>query len=95
MPNNSIQLSRLREIGWSKWDPIGLKDEVQESGTLASEYDSYLLHVASLLKHGRSDAEAVEYLTAIATKHMDLSKVNRKAAERTVDAIRSYIEGLT
>jgi hypothetical protein len=94
MSPKPIQLSCLREIGWSKWDPIGLKDVAQESDAVASEYDGYLLHVASLVKRDQSDAEAVEYLIAIATKHMGLSKADREAAECTVRAIRKYIEGL-
>ena len=34
-----IALSRLREIGWSAWDPIGLAD----SDCPRDEYDAYLL----------------------------------------------------
>lgn len=43
-----IQLTRLREIGWKLWDPIGLADE---NGSCdeerADEYDQYLLHVST------------------------------------------------
>jgi hypothetical protein len=95
MTGNPIQISRLREIGWSKWDPIGLKDVVQQSDAVASEYDSYLLHVAGLLKRGHTEAEAIEYLLAIATKHMGLPIADRGAAESTVRAIKDYIESIT
>ena len=47
-----LRLSRLRDIGWSLWDPIGLNDfgDDWESVTFADEYDSYLIKVAGMLK---------------------------------------------
>ena len=46
-----FKLSRLREIGWSLWDPIGLSGF---EGTLDDEYDSYLLQAAGRLWNGAS-----------------------------------------
>lgn len=65
-----IALSRLREIGWSKWDPIGVGGP--EHGWPADEYDAYLLQVAGRLWHGGSVEEAADYLVRIVTDHMGL-----------------------
>ena len=46
-----FQLSRLREIGWSKWDPIGVGGP--EHDWPSDEYDTYLLQAAGQLWHGQ------------------------------------------
>jgi hypothetical protein len=93
-----IDLSQLRQIGWSEWDPISLQeiDPDWRSDGGADEYDSYLLHVAGLIRNGRSEADAVEYLVGIETKHMDmdLSATTHSRAIATVRAIRAYLETL-
>ena len=90
-----IEISRLREIGWKLWDPIGL---VNDGGSpdegWADEYDSYLLHVVSILCRGGSKDEATAYLAGIASKHMGLSVVDIKAAAATSHAIADYITSL-
>jgi hypothetical protein len=48
-----IQLSRLRAIGWSTWDPIGIRDPCENEDGCVDEYDSYLLHVVSTLHSHR------------------------------------------
>lgn len=72
-----LRLSRLRDIGWSLWDPIGLNDfdGKWEEVTFADEYDGYLIHVASLLRDNTPVAEAVEYLILVETERMGLSAV--------------------
>ena len=47
-----IRLSRLRDIGWTTWDPIGLlgQDQLWEDISYADEYDSYLLRAAGMLR---------------------------------------------
>lgn len=85
-----IDLSRLREIGWKDWDPIGLAG----SGCTADEYDSYLLQVVSRLRRGDAVAEVAEYLIGIASEHMGLgegSSSARNAAETTVVHIQQYL----
>jgi hypothetical protein len=88
----------LRQIGWSEWDPIGLQeiDPDWRSDGGEDEYDSYLLHVASLIRNGRQEAEAVEYLVAAETKsmEMELSATTYSRATATVRAIRAYLETL-
>ena len=72
-----MKLSRLRDIGWTIWDPIGLlppnvswSDE--ECHSFADEYDTYLLRAAGKLQNGDSQDEVVAYLTEIEEDHMGL-----------------------
>lgn len=73
-PHPPLSLSRLRDIGWSLWDPIGLlaPGEAWEGEPFADEYDAYLPTVASMLRDGRSDAECVDHLTWVAAVRMGL-----------------------
>ncbi len=71
-----IQLSRLHEIGWKLWDPIGLaNEEGSPAEGRADEYDRYLLHVVSMIRRGDSKNEASACLAGIASEHMGLSVV--------------------
>lgn len=107
-PRPPLQLSRLRDIGWSLWDPIGLLDpgESWEGQPFADEYDSYLAAVASMLRDGHSTDECEAYLIQITLVHMGLGtdrdgnirpgleKVARGPAKATVAAIRAYVAQL-
>ncbi|TCR83663.1 hypothetical protein [Rhizobium sp. BK376] len=72
-----LKLSRLRDIGWSLWDPIGLLgpnrrwDEDEAQG-FANEYDTYLVEAAGLLRRGISDQDVVELLVGAEMAHMGL-----------------------
>lgn len=95
-----IKLSRLREIGWSQWDPIGLSqmgdDHWKDGGPCADEYDSYLLGVVGRLRRGEPTSEAVSYLEQIEIEHMGggRNSTTRQRAEATVAAIADYLETL-
>ena len=90
-----IRLSRLREIGWKLWDPIGLADdESSPDEGCADEYDRYLLVVASMICRGGSKNEAAAYLTGIASEHMGLSVADAGAAAATSNAIADYLISL-
>ena len=95
-----IKLSHLREIGWSLWDPIGLKGlsdgDWQDGGACADEYDGYLVQVAGRLTRGEPTAEVVAYLEETETGHIGLSRnaTTRSRAEATVAAIASYLTTL-
>lgn len=69
-----IRLSRLRDIGWSLWDPIGLlsKDEHWKGQSFADEYDGYLLRAAGMVRRGQPPENAIEYLMRIQREHMGL-----------------------
>lgn len=90
------RLSRLRQIGWTLWDPIGLL----RAGThwrdadnlpFADEYDSYLLHVSDLIRSGAADAEILSFLTGIETDHMGLGERpdTDARAQAVVEALRT------
>ena len=44
-----MALSRLRDVGWKEWDPIGLlaAGEAWDQKPFADEYDDYLRKVAA------------------------------------------------
>lgn len=77
-PPPKLKLSRLRDIGWSIWDPIGLLRAGQNWGDkdclpFANEYDRYLIYAAGQLRRGVADSEIADYLVQIETEHMGLS----------------------
>jgi hypothetical protein len=97
-PQPRVKLSRLRDIGWELWDPIGLlgaaghfpgrwSDAANQS--FADEYDRYLISAASQLRSGTPRARVVDYLVGIETQNMALRERpdTRKRAEAVVDAI--------
>ena len=98
MTKNPFKLSRLRDIGWEQWDPIGLlgDGEAWEGTSFADEYDTYLLRAASMLRHGQSDQDVAAYLSSIETEHMGLSGIgSTSSSERclpVVVALRRYVE---
>lgn len=97
VPQPRIKLSKLRDIGWALWDPIGLLDpdnclgnwEDEANLPFADEYDSYLIEAASELRTGTPRAEVVRFLVEVETQHMGLgdSTSARSRAEAVVDAI--------
>ncbi|MDQ0419273.1 hypothetical protein J2045_000283 [Peteryoungia aggregata LMG 23059] len=91
-----LRLSRLRDIGWSLWDPIGLlgPDQRWDEGNaqgVADEYDSYLIEAAGLLRRGTPDQDVVELLVSIETDHMGLTLQTDtyERAKSVVAAIKS------
>ena len=90
-----IKLSRLRDIGFTFWDPIGVSaGEAWDHKPWANEYDDYLLEAASGLRRGWSEADAKEYLLDIARDHMGLSFVSEDDAAATATALSFYIRNL-
>ena len=90
------RLSRLRQIGWTLWDPIGLLPTAThcrdaENLPFADEYDTYLLHAAGLLRSGAADAEVASFLIDIEANHMGLGEQRdaRARAESAVAALRA------
>lgn len=93
-----LQLFRLRDIGWTEWDPIGLRhSEGWEADPSADEYDSYLVEVAGALIRGVSPAQVIDRLVWVESEHMGLglTDTTRARAVRTVERIGEYIEELT
>ncbi|QJF52816.1 hypothetical protein [Roseobacter ponti] len=69
-----INLNKLREIGWSHWDPIGLNDRIEgwKDEPFEDEYDTYLVKAARMLRNQRSMDDVVEYLFFVETEYMGL-----------------------
>ncbi len=89
------RLSRLRDVGWSVWDPIGLcrPGTSWQDDPGADEYDGYLLKVAGMLAQVASDSACVDYLVWVETEHMGLGERpdTRERAGETVRAIRETL----
>ncbi len=85
-----FKLSRLWEIGWSRWDPIGLNGLEDAPG---DEYDSYLLQAAGRLWNGMSEDEVTDYLVSIEAEYMGLGHAPgvRQRAREVVSALSEYV----
>lgn len=92
-----IRLSRLRDIGWSLWDPIGLIEADQSWQDEAcrpfeNEYDTYLMQAARRLRKGVAEPEVAHDLARIEVEHIGLASPFEKAlarAEKVVAAIQA------
>ncbi|MEM1265216.1 MAG: hypothetical protein AAGI50_04285 [Pseudomonadota bacterium] len=87
-PPPKIKLSRLRDIGWANWDPIGLLADGQtwedaDCQPFANEYDSYLLHGAGQLRRGAREEDVVTFLVDVEVNHMGLGPGRDAAARAT------------
>lgn len=84
-PPPKIRLSRLRDIGWSIWDPMGLLGDGQawdddDCLPFADEYDGYLVHAAGQLRRGAADDTVVDYLVDIEANRMGLGRTRGAVA---------------
>ena len=91
----TFKLSRLRDTGWSQWDPIGLAGP---NGSwpeeAADEYESYLLRAAAKLWNGQSVCEVADFFVEIETDYMGLGTgpALRERALAATHALRAYVE---
>jgi hypothetical protein len=85
-----MELTRLRDIGWSRWDPIGLAAVRDEC---VDEYDSYLLQAFERLARGDPVSDVAAYLMKIEAEYMGLGQRGAalSRATATAAALRSYI----
>lgn len=88
-----IRLSRLREIGWRVWDPIGIVavEGGWEDGDGADEYDRYLRKAAVMVREDAGDEAATRYLVWVEREHMGLGvrADTQERARATIAAIRA------
>lgn len=91
-----LRLSRLRDIGWSLWDPIGLLGPEQrwddgDAQEFAGEYDTYLIKAAGLLRRGAPEQDVVDLLVSNETVDMGLTLQTDtyERARSTVAAIKA------
>ncbi|CDZ72482.1 hypothetical protein [Neorhizobium galegae] len=81
----TITLTQVRDIGWSFWDPIGLKD----TDCPRDEYDSYIRAAVDMLQNGQSSADTIDFLVTAETEYIGLSprEDTLERATRTVEAL--------
>ncbi|NUB43412.1 hypothetical protein GEU84_003360 [Fertoebacter nigrum] len=98
LPKPRVKLSKLRDIGWRLWDPIGLlgsgghftgKWTDEANAKFANEYDSYLISAACQLRDGEARDQVVKYLVQIESDYMGLGRrpTSQARAEAVVAAI--------
>ena len=93
----TFKLSRLRDIGWGQWDPIGIAGPNGSWPEEAvDEYDSYLLQAAAKIWNQQTDKDVTDYLVEIETVHMGLSLTPglRERALTVTRELRAYVEGI-
>jgi hypothetical protein len=88
------ELSVLRRIGWSKWDPRQLNGTA--NGDADDQYDPYLVRVARGLQDGELEAAMIDYLLGAEAYHMgrQLTSDGRVRARATVAAIQDYLRSI-
>ena len=98
-PQPRVKLSRLRDIGWRHWDPIGLlgsggiftgKWDDQDNLSFADEYDRYLMAAAGQLRRGEPPENVMAYLIQIESEHMALG-VSRSTKTRAQDVVNAIL----
>ena len=93
MTRPAVKLSVLREIGWTCWDPIGLK--VIDTDWPDDEYDSYLMVAFGMMQSGKSIEDVAAYLTKMASENMGLSNVDGAAERATAMRLSGLAKSLT
>ncbi|MGQ3488175.1 hypothetical protein [Roseovarius pacificus] len=91
-----LDLNRLREIGWSLWDPIGLDGGtgIWKEESFADEYDSYLIKAAGMLKRDEGQDIVVRYLFHIESDRMCLGPkaINREIRQRLSRVVQAIAD---
>jgi hypothetical protein len=91
----TLDLNRLREIGFSKWDPVELmrNRETWVGTKFQNEYDHYMIHVADRLIVGDNEAELVAYLVEVERDQIGLGTADcsKTRAAATVAAIKAHV----
>ena len=97
MTGPPVQLSRLRDIGFAAWDPIGVIDYGQpwKDHPAADEYDGYLLDTVGRLRRGGGEVDAIDYLLWVEREHIGVQRPDAKErASATVRSIQAYLVSL-
>jgi hypothetical protein len=71
-----FSIKRLREIGWSLWNPICLSQCPFDwcGEPYEDEYDTYLSRAAAMIHNGADDSKIVAYLYCIEAEYMGLTE---------------------
>lgn len=96
MNNPKINISKLRDIGWSLWDPLELLPEgeswnSEDNLAFADEYDDYLMKAAGKIRNGVAKEEVVGYLLDVENKTLGL-KTNADSKKRIQEVVASISE---
>lgn len=89
----TFKLSRLRDIGWTHWDPIGI---VNMRADADDEYGRYLIKAAAMLWKSTCPKDVIDYLLQIEREYMGMGE-NSSAQDRaatTVAELATYVAGL-
>jgi hypothetical protein len=93
----SVELNKLREIGWTLWDPIGLlgQSDAWNEKPFADEYDGYLLQALGKLRNGHSIFDIVEFIVSIEIETMGLNEhpSQKGTAQKVAMALALYNKG--
>ena len=82
------KLEKIKQLLWKVWDPIGVSEF---DGWLSDEYDSYAVHIFSMLNDGASVQELTAYLLWAETENMGLSPSNLH--EPVAESAKQIFEG--
>lgn len=77
-------LTKVKQILWEVWDPIGVNGEPDAFG----EYDSYAPHILNLLQSGASEDQLANALDHITNDLMGLGAGGHKIAVAALLALR-------
>ena len=100
MAKPDYKIDRIRDIGWTHWDPIGLAKHIDDWRELewTDEYDAYLLRAFSVLWHGDNVHKATRYLLQFEAVSMGLKhnedQQDGRHLEEVVQALRKYVQEL-
>ncbi len=86
----NVDFDRLREIGWSHWDPIGLLGVTGgwKGQPYEDEYDRYLYNASQMLKNNCSVADVADYLFLVQSQYMQIGP------KEITDTIRAKLIGV-
>ncbi len=91
-----LDLNRLREIGWSLWDPLDLDGGtgVWKEESFADEYDKYLTRTAEMLRDDQEYDAIVRYLFYIESEWMSLGpkEMNQTIAKRLARIVQAIAD---
>jgi len=87
----SMDLATIRNAGWTFWDPIGLKHGDEPPEEAVDEYDSYLVQVIHMLRHGEPVDMAIDFLMEIESEHMALGP-QPDARDRATETVKTLRE---
>lgn len=90
-----INIGRLREIGWSLRDPIGLNQTMGswKGQPFEDEYDTYLSKVAGMLRNNGTFAEVIDYLFFIESQYMGIGP--KKIDIQTRTRLLAVVQGIS